>query len=307
MDSHLAPPPDPLDALVNRDQMRLLLAIVEARSFSGAAAALGISQPAVSQQVKRIERAAGRTLFRRGAAGVELTADGEAVIVYVRAMLALAEDLRRHLRQNETPIRIAVGLSEDFCRTALPSVLWLFMRDHPQVQLRVVSGAFEMLSDAIARHSVDLAVTRRYALPRAATPFWSDETSWVGRADLPQPIPDPVPLVVPVAPSPARDSLFETLRAHRRTWRVAFESASLAGIEAALQAGLGVCGAPRSMPLTGVAQLDARSGLPPLPDAEFVLVEPEPGAGEAVLAFAEVLRQAAAWSFRGQELGDGQG
>lgn len=306
MDSHLAPPPDPLDPLVNRDQMRLLLAIVEARSFSGAAAALGISQPAVSQQVKRIERAAGRILFRRGAAGVELTADGEAVVVYVRAMLALAEDLRLHLRQSETPIRIAVGLSEDFCRTALPSVLWLFMRDHPRVQLRVVSGAFEMLSDAIARHAVDLAVTRRYALPRAATPFWSDETSWVGRADLPQPIPDPVPLVVPVAPSPARDSLFETLRAHRRSWRVAFESASLAGIEAALQAGLGVCGAPRSMPLTGVAQLDERSGLPPLPDAEFVLVEPEPGAGEAVLAFAEVLRQAAAWSFRGQELGDGQ-
>ena len=298
MDSTTLPQDAPLDHLVSRDQMRLLLAIVEARSFSGAAARLGVSQPAVSQQVKRIERAVGRTLFRRGAGGVELTGDGEAVVVYVRAMLTLAEDLRRHLRQSETPVRISIGMSDDFCRTALPSVLWLFMREHPQVQLRVVSGAYETLSEAIATGAVDLAVTRQYALARAATPFWSDAACWLGRADLPQPIPDPVPLVVPMAPSPARESILQILRAQRRTWRVAFESVSLASIEAALQAGLGVCVGPRSMPLHGVTQLDESYGLPPLPDIEFVMVEPEPGADEAVLAFAEVLRQAAAWSFR---------
>ena len=295
------PADGPLDHLVNHDQMRLLLAIVEARSFNGAAARLGVSQPAVSQQVKRIERAVGRTLFRRGAGGVELTGDGEAVVVYVRAMLGLADDLRRHLRQSETTVRISVGLSEDFCRTALPSVLWLFMREHPQVQLRVLSGSFEMLTEAIASRAVDLAVLRQYSAARPGTPFWSDATCWLGRADLPTPIPDPVPLVLPIAPSPARDLLLETLRTHRRSWRVAFESASLTGIEAALQAGLGVCAGPRSMPLVGVAQLDESYGLPPVPDVEFVMAEPQPDAGEAVVAFAEVLRQAAAWSFRQPE------
>ena len=56
---------DEIERLISYDQMRLVLAIVEARSFSGAAAALGVSQPSISQQVKRIERAAGRTLFHR--------------------------------------------------------------------------------------------------------------------------------------------------------------------------------------------------------------------------------------------------
>ena len=302
MTNTASPPDAPLDHLVNQDQMRLLLAIVEARSFSGAAATLGVSQPAVSQQVKRIERAVGRTLFRRGAGGVELTGDGEAVVVYVRAMLGLAAGLRRHLRQSETPVRISVGLSEDFCRTALPSVLWLFMREHPQVQLRVVSGSFEMLTEAIAARVVDLAVLRQNALGRpGGTPFWSDSTCWLGRPDLPRPIPDPVPLVLPIAPSPARDQLLETLRAHGRSWRVTFEGASLAGIEAALQAGLGVCAGPRSMPLVGVDRLDESYGLPPMPDIAFVMAEPAPDAGEAVRAFAEVLRRAAAWSFRGPD------
>lgn len=300
--THTASPLDgPLDHLVNHDQMRLLLAIVEARSFSGAATRLGVSQPAVSQQVKRIERVVGRTLFRRGAGGVELTGDGEAVVVYVRAMLGLADDLRRHLRQSETTVRITVGLSEDFCRTALPSVLWLFMREHPQVQLRVMSGTFEMLTGAIAARTVDLAVLRRSPMAQPGASLWSDATCWLGRADLPKPIPDPVPVVLPMAPSPAREALLDTLRAHRRTWRVAFESASLTGIEAALQAGLGVCAGPRSMPLVGLVRLDESYGLPPMPDVEFVMAEPEPDAGEAVLAFAEVLRQAASWSFRQPE------
>ena len=292
----------PLDQLVNHDQMRLLLAIVEARSFSGAAARLGVSQPAVSQQVKRVERAVGRTLFRRGAGGVELTGDGEAVVVYVRAMLTLAEDLRRHLRQSETPVRISVGMSEDFCRTALPSVLWLFMRDHPQVQLRVVSGPYDILSEAIGSRAVDLAVMRRSTVARHATLLWSDRQVWGGRADLALPVADPVPLVLPVAPNPVRDTLFDVLRAHHRAWRVVFEGASMIGIEAALQAGLGVCAGPSSMPLTGFTRFDERCGLPQLPDVDYVLLEPEPEAGEAVIAFTEVLRQAAAWRFRSPEI-----
>ena len=60
----------------------------------------------------------------------------------------------------------------------------------------------------------------------------------------------------------------------------------------------GVGAAPRSMRLFGVARLDARSGLPPLPNVEFVMVEPGPAASGAILAFAEVLREAAKSRFR---------
>ena len=289
---------DDIERLVNHEQMRLILAIVEARSFSGAATALGVSQPSISQQVKRLEQAAGRTLFRRRSAGVELTSDGDAVVVYARAMLGLTDDLRRHLRESGGAVRIAVGMSEDFSRTALPAVLWLFMREHPSVEIRVISGPYDLITGALANHAVDLAVMRRSPLASVATRLWTDALVWKGRADLPKPILDPIPLVLPTAPNPARDLLFDTLRRHRRTWRVTFESSSMACVETALAAGLGVCSGPRHMPLRGVTQLDEGSGLPPLPDVEFVMVEPSSAASAPVLAFAEVLRAAARESYR---------
>ena len=287
-----------IERLFNHDQMRLVLAIVEARSFSGAAAALGVSQPSISQQVKRIEVAAGRTLFRRKSAGVELTSDGEAVVVYARAMLELTDDLRSHFRATDGAARISVGMSEDFCRTALPTVLYLFMREHPRVDLRVISGPYEMLATAIATRAVDLAVMRRFSVDADVTYLCSEPVSWGGRSELALPIPDPIPLVLPIAPNPMRDVLFEALRRHHRSWRVVFESSSLTGVEAALEAGLGVCVGPRSMPLRNGVHFDERCGLPPVPDAEYVMVEPASSAPPAVQAFADVLRHAATLSFR---------
>ena len=189
-------------------------------------------------------------------------------------------------------------MSEDFCRTALPTVLWLFMRDHPAVEIRIVSGAYDTLMAALETKAVDLAVMRRSPQLAEATTLWTDALTWRGRADLRFPIQDPVPLALPIPPNPARETLFAALESAGRTWRVAFESASLANGEAALQAGFGVSAAPHSMRLFGVARLDARSGLPQLPNVEFVMVEPGSSASGAILAFAEVLREAAKSRFR---------
>ncbi len=297
------PMTDDIDRLIDRDQLKVLITIVEARSFSAAALALGVSQPSISQQVKRIERMVGRTLFRRTRIGVELTSDGEAVVIYARAMLALTADLKQHLRQTTGTMNISVGMSEDFSRTALPVVLGLFMRSHPNVEMRIISGHYDMLAAAADTRAVDLAVMRRTAHLPNATPLWTAELAWNGSPSLVLPIADPVPLVLPMAPSPMRDVLIETLRAHGRTWRVPFESISLTSLEAALQAGIGVCAGPRSMPLVGVTQFDETSGLPPLPPAEFVMVEPVSTASVAIMAFAEVLREAAISSFARPDAG----
>ena len=69
-----------------------------------------------------------------------------------------------------------------------------------------------------------------------------------------------------------------------------------------MKAGLGVSVGPASMSLPGMTRLDENCGLPPVADAEYVLVEPSPSATPAVHAFASVLRHAAALSFRQTEV-----
>ena len=119
-----------LDRLLDREQLRVILAVTQAKSFSGAAALLGVSQPSVSQQIKRLERLSGITLFRRNRRGIELTSEGEAVVIYARAVASLTDELKKQLQQPIGAV-VSIGMSEDFCRTALPAILSVYKRGHP--------------------------------------------------------------------------------------------------------------------------------------------------------------------------------
>ena len=152
---------------------------------------------------------------------------------------------------------------------------------------------------------VSLAVMRRYARFPEARLLWTDKLMWNGKAGYAVPVRDPIPLVVPLAPNPARDVLIETLRSSGRAWQLSFESTGLAGVEAALQAGLGICAGPGSMRLHGVEPLGERSGLPALPDVDFVMIGEDADAPGPLRAFAQVLREAAIYSFQGRGGGVG--
>ena len=289
---------DGVEHLVDSAKLSLLRAIAEAKSYSGAAAALQISQPAVSKQVKRLEAQVGRKLFRRTYRGVELTPAGEAVVLYARTLQSCTEELRRELRKTGASIKISIGISEDLCRTALSTVLALFIRDYPDIEIGVVSGTYDILSTAIKSRRVDFALMRRYEFFPNTTLLWQDTLVWVGLPVWPSPVPDPVPLVLPFAPNPARDAPLAALRNAGRAWVVRFEGSGIAGVEAAMQAGMGFCAAPRSMKLyEGVAQIEHSLRLPELPDVEFVMVGPDPSSSQVIQALAHVFQMAAISNF----------
>lgn len=289
---------DNIERLTDGEQINLMLAIAQAGSFSAAASNLGVTTSSISQQVRRLEGFAGRPLFRRNRRGVELTAEGETVIFYAQAMKRIAADLRRQFSVCANSEKVSIGMGEDFCRTALPPVLALLARNFPNVDVRVVSGSYDLLAQAIEAQSVDIVVMRRWNKYPDTQVLWSDKQTWYGHGRFDEPIADPVPLVVPLAPNPTRTTLIEALNGQGRTWKIRFESVGMAGIEAALQCGLGLCGGPDCMPMHGVAAIGRESGLPELPDVDFVMVGPTRLASGVVRAVAEMLQQLAKTSFR---------
>jgi len=76
-------------------QLRTFLAVAQTRSFTQAAARLGIRQPTVSQHVRKLETAVGRVLVLRDTHTVALTSDGEAMIGFARSILASHEQAAR--------------------------------------------------------------------------------------------------------------------------------------------------------------------------------------------------------------------
>jgi DNA-binding transcriptional LysR family regulator len=283
--------------LVEPEQLRTLLTLVERTTFSAAAAALGVQQSAVSHQVRRLEERLGRQLFRRTATGVEPTADGEALIIYARAMFKLDANVRSRFTQAGSTVTLRIGIIEDFNRTALPTVLWLFSREHPAFEFRIVSERAGSLMQMVREGKLDAAIVRHHDNPVGAELLFTDRLVWVGRRDFPVPVADPVPLVLP-PPSGLRSAILETLTAAGRTWRVPFEGMSLAALEAALRAGLGVCAFAASMELFGVDVLDGAAGLPALPETRYMLLQGAAPASEAVAAFCQVLKNAARLSVR---------
>ena len=79
---------------VPTDLLRTYVAVVDLRSFTKAALKLGVTQPAVSAQIKRLQSLLGGDLFDRSVQGVSLTSQGELVVSYARRLLSINDQIR---------------------------------------------------------------------------------------------------------------------------------------------------------------------------------------------------------------------
>jgi DNA-binding transcriptional LysR family regulator len=126
-ESAMAPERPSLHALA------LFLAGVERGSMTAAAGATGTSQPAVSAQVKALERAYGTPLLVRGGRGVRATAAGLLVADYARRVLGLVDELARAVADLDGLVggHLVVGASSTVGEQFLPAYLGRFHAAHP--------------------------------------------------------------------------------------------------------------------------------------------------------------------------------
>ncbi|GAA3872313.1 LysR family transcriptional regulator [Tessaracoccus defluvii] len=149
------------------DPRRLLIfrAIARAGSLSAGARELGWTQPAVSQQVHRLEREAGTQLFIRSTRGVELTDAGQALMRQADAiashldaarteMDAYAEGRRGRVRLVAFPTALAA---------VVPDALAGLARTHPGIDVTIDEAEPPEAVEAIRSGDADLALTFRYA------------------------------------------------------------------------------------------------------------------------------------------------
>jgi DNA-binding MarR family transcriptional regulator len=117
--------------------LRTFLSVAQTLSFTQAARRLGLRQSTVSQHVRRLEDATGRTLFTRDTHSVELTEDGEAMLGFARRILEVHEQATAFFTGTRLRGRLRFGASEDFVLTRLPEILEGFRHDHPEVDLEL--------------------------------------------------------------------------------------------------------------------------------------------------------------------------
>jgi DNA-binding transcriptional LysR family regulator len=120
---------------VDLDAVRTFVAAVDAGQFQEAAAALSITQQAVSKRVATLEKDLGVRLFTRTARGAQLTIDGQAFLPHARELLRVAERADASVRPGRRALRVDV-----VNRRIAPAVLLQdFYRVHPEIELDVVT------------------------------------------------------------------------------------------------------------------------------------------------------------------------
>jgi DNA-binding transcriptional LysR family regulator len=166
---------------VNLHLLRIFVAVAEHRSFSRAAEALFISQPAVSKAVRELERQLDLPLIEReigGTRGVRPTDGGQALLEHARGIFALeraaAEDIRARLGLKRG--RLTVGASTTIAGYWLPSYVAAFMAGRPAIELEIQAANTRAVSQALIECRMDLALVEGAVEdPRILVTRWRDE------------------------------------------------------------------------------------------------------------------------------------
>jgi DNA-binding transcriptional LysR family regulator len=139
-------------------RLTVFRAVARHLSFRKAAEEIYLTQPAVSLQIKALEEDLGVQLFDRTGSRVALTAAGRVLLEnaeHAHDLLMSAEHNIAAL-SGELAGQLALGASTTIAQYLLPRMLGEFLREHPQVQLSLVSGNTERIVDALVKHEIAL-------------------------------------------------------------------------------------------------------------------------------------------------------
>ena len=239
------PPADrrPRQVAVNvpTELLRSFIAIVEGGSMAQATETVFLSQSALSLQMKRLEDLLQQRMFHRNGRSLALTAAGEELASLARQMLRVNDRIVGSLGRSSGITSLQLGLVQDFADTILPDVLARFARRYPAARLQLrIGGSAELLKHFDrARLDLVLSLGRHGELRRAMSRVITDAPmEWIGDPALAGL--DELPLVLLDQPCAFRTALLESLEEHHLPYRIVVETPSLAGLTAALRAGIGL-------------------------------------------------------------------
>jgi DNA-binding transcriptional LysR family regulator len=164
---------------LNLEQLKTYALVVESGSFSGAADRLGISQPAVSLQIKELERRLGVKLLERVARKATPTAAGLDLMAHIARLQLAVDDVFSSMAGHSTTVsgRVSIGCGATVCLYFLPALLGALRARFPALSVTVITGNTSEIVKAVENNTLDAALVTLPVKSRAldCTPLLEDE------------------------------------------------------------------------------------------------------------------------------------
>ncbi len=271
------------------DLLRTLITVVELRSFTKAAKSLGVTQPAVSAQIKRLQSVLGYELLDKRAPGVSLTPRGEFVVNQARRLLSINDEILQSTggRASKT---LRVGIPGDYAGSRIPEKLARFRMRWPAINFIVSSGSSEQLLRDLSQGDLDIVMAVTDGPPPIKPRHsWMRQAVWV-HSPATRIDPDgPVPLVCYGEDCACQRVAVAALRAAGRGCEFVYTSRSLISLAAAVSAGFGVMVMPRGRAMRTDLTVWEDPPLPKLPELYCGIFVREDSSSTAIDELADYL------------------
>jgi DNA-binding transcriptional LysR family regulator len=274
------------DRMYDPELLKTFLAVAQSLSFTAAAQRLGLRQPTVSQQVRKLEITVGRQLFIRDTRSVTLTADGEAMAGFARSIIAAHQQAVGYFTGSGLAGRIRFGVTDDIALTQVPRILRDFRELYPRIDLELTVAQSASLHRRVESGHLDIAFVKNPAGPLdpRGRLVRRDQLLWAGLERTKIESDRPVPLVVYQAPSASRSVAVEALERAGRSYRITCTVRGVNGVLASVRAGLGIAVVARSLFPGDFVELPSTDGLPKLGMIDLVLLRHARSASQPVEA-----------------------
>jgi DNA-binding transcriptional LysR family regulator len=240
--------------------LRSLVAVADCGGFHRAAAALHLSQSAVSQHLRKVESVVGQPVVERSGRGIVFTDIGQKVLRHARTILAAHDAALDDLGATEHTL-LTIGATEHGADVMLPALTSALRERLPDLRLRFKLDRNVTLADSLDRGLVDLAIMLDGAGLDRTNASGLVRLQWISARTYTASTRDPLPLVIFSEPCVLREPAFSILENHRIGYEIAAECGDLSGLYAAVRSGLGVA----LLPIIGRLPdgLCPAEGLPP--------------------------------------------
>lgn len=147
---------------MNDKDWQILLTIASVKNLTIASSKLYITQPALTYRLKNIEKELGAAVFLRTPKGLVLTPEGEAIVKYSKTMLREFESIRTKVTNMSGVVQgtLRLGLSLNFARFKLATILTSFCQLYPQVELSIKTALSSQVKTDLENDDITVAIVR---------------------------------------------------------------------------------------------------------------------------------------------------
>jgi len=228
------------------DLLRTFVSVVELRSFTRAAKAQGMTQPAVSAQIRRLQGILGVELLDKTAPGVALTPLGEHILSSARRMLSVNDHITQLATPNAPAHIVRIGLPGAWMGTELTRMLVAARVRFPNLRFAVEGAGQKRLLQSLKQDEIDLVVALALESPDSeARHYWKEELVWVRSKAFTYNPDTPLPLISYKDICLSHRIAVTTLAKASRANELVFRASNGEGLRSGVAAGLGVMVMPR--------------------------------------------------------------